>query len=191
MTSTLSVLQELRKSDFMQVATFEKAPHTLLLHKSPFLQGVLPGTRGVTGFLSDVVGQTANERKGMQDDSLEGDEEGGPEGTTPNGSGERAAKKARVGDRSPLTTNTPLARPNSILPPSLTGPSPNLTPQMTMLGNSTAPQTQPRGQAYPPAMQQQVPTGGHLSGFTASPAMRIPPPAQQSPFGGPHQIGEC
>lgn len=166
----------------MQVITFDKAPHTLLLHKSPFLQGTRPGTRGVTGFLSDTVGQTANEKRGAQDDSLEGEEDGGPEGTSPYASGERAAKKARVGDKSPLTTNAPLAGSNSILPPSLTGPSPNLTPQMAMQPNAV-----PRGPVYPPPMPQQMPTG-HLSGFTATQPARVPP---QPSFGGPHQIGTC
>jgi hypothetical protein len=161
----------------MQVVTFDKAPHTLLLHKSPFLQGTRPGTRGVTGWLSDVVGQTANEKRRAQDDSLEGEEDG-LDGT----GDERTTKKARVGDKSPLTTNTPLASSNAILPPSLTGPSPNLTPQMAM-----PPNAMPRGPVYPPAAPQQVPTG-HLSGFTATQPMRAPPQPQPS-FGGPHSIG--
>jgi hypothetical protein len=171
--------QELRKSDFMQVVAFDKAPHTLLLHKSPFLQGTRPGTRGVTGFLSDTVGQTTNEKRG-QDDSLEGDEDIGPEGTSQYASGERAAKKARVGDKSPLIPNAPLAGSNSTLPPSLTGPSPNLPPQMAMQPNAM-----PRGPVYPPTAPQQMPTG-HLSGFTATQPARVPP---QPSFGGPHQIG--
>lgn len=161
----------------MQVVTFDKAPHTLLLHKSPFLQGTRPGTRGVTGYLSDVVGQTANEKRRAQDDSLEGDEDG------PEGAGdEQSTKKARVGDKSPLAANAPLAGSNPVLPPSLPGPSPNLGPQTAVQHDAM-----PRGPVYPSAVPQQVSTG-HLSGFTATQPIR--PPQPQTSFGGPHQIGK-
>lgn len=172
----------------MQVTTFDKSPHTLRLYKSPFLTGTQPGTRGVTGFLSDVVGQTPSEKKGVRGDSATGDDEAAqPSGTTPNpSSAERPTKKARTEERS-LAGVAAVLLGNS---EKASGPPP------PSVGASSAPSAQTVGPAPTSHIQgfSAASVPHQLAGTAPSPAYsssmhnRVPP-TQPSPFGGPHQIG--
>ncbi|KAJ9096105.1 hypothetical protein QFC19_007331 [Naganishia cerealis] len=185
--------KELRKSDFMQVTTFEKAPHTLRLYKSPFLLGTQPGTRGVTGYLSDTVGQTPTEKKGLRGDSATGDDEAAHPGMTPNPSTERAAKKARIEEKSPLGVhaNPHMQSEQGSSHPSMIGPTSTIAAQISM---STGPSTghAPTGSSgipgfSTPGASRQLPATAAVSGYNAQ-ADNRGPPTPQSPFGGPHQI---
>ncbi|KAJ9098712.1 hypothetical protein QFC21_004360 [Naganishia friedmannii] len=177
-------LQELRKSDFMQVSTFDKAPHTLRLYKSPFLTGTQPGTRGVTGFLSDVVGQTPSEKKGVRGDSATGDDEAQPGGSTPNPSSERAAKKARTEERSPMIAaaipqgheEQKSELPALIIGASPTAPSPAGLPATSHIQGFSA-------ASVPRQLAGTAPTPA----YSSSMHNRVPA-TQPSPFSGPHSI---
>ncbi|KAJ9122591.1 hypothetical protein QFC22_002020 [Naganishia vaughanmartiniae] len=183
-----SALQELRKSDFMQVTPFEKAPHTLRLYKSPFLTGTQPGTRGVTGFLSDVVGQTPSEKKGVRGDSATGDDEAAqPGGTTPNPSNERPVKKARTDEKSPMPdAATPQghdASKSGLSPPAIVA-SPTAAPQTV----DPAPTSHIQGFSAG-SVPRELPGATPTAGYSSLLHNRVPP-TQPAPFGGPHQIGE-
>lgn len=159
----------------MQVTTFDKAPHILLLIKSPFLRGTRPGTPGVMGYLSNDVGQTANEKRGAADEALSDNEEGGPESAIPNTSAGRAAKKARTEDQSPLASASNPSGPPPGMPTGATAQTPSFTTVRTQL---------------PPTTAQPTASHSHLTGFTASPVNRPSQQPQQSPFSGSHSIGK-
>lgn len=172
----------------MQVTPFDKAPHTLRLYKSPFLTGTQPGTRGVTGFLSDVVGQTPSGKRGVRGDSATGDDEAAqPGGTTPNPSSDRAVKKARTDEKSPMTVAAipqGVKEPECGFVPPITGPSPIAATQTT----GPAPMSHIQGFSAATAPRQ-------LAGLAPAPGyspsiQNREPPSQPSSFGGPHQIGE-
>lgn len=165
----------------MQVTTFDKAPHILLLHKSPFLRGVRPGTPGICGYLSNDVGQTANEKRGAQDEVLSDNEEGGAEGDL-SASGGRPAKKPRTEEPSPLATASKLVPPSAEPRPGSTGPAPALVSGSPLVSQSST---------LPPTTAQSAPIHSHLTGFTATPVNRPPPQPQQSSFTGSHSIGKC
>ena len=166
----------------MQVTQFDKSPHILLLIKSPFLRGVRPGTPGVCGFLSNDVGQTANEKRGAQDEALSENEEGGGEGGAQSASGGRPAKRPRTEEQSPLATESELVPPSSELRPRSAVPTPTLTSTSPLVSQPSPLQS---------ATAQPAPIHTHLTGFTAAPADRPPPQASQSSFTGPHSIGKC
>lgn len=165
----------------MQVTTFDKAPHILLLHRSPFLRGVRPGTPGVCGYLSNDVGQTANEKRGALDEVVSDNEEGGAEGDL-SASGGRPAKKPRTEEPSPLATASRLAPPSSESRFGSTGPAPALTSASPLVSQPST---------LPPTTAQPAPIHSHLTGFTATPVNRPPPQTQQSSFTGSHSIGKC
>lgn len=62
--------EELRKSNFMATVPFDKAPHALRLHPSPFKQGVMPGARGVTGGIGGALGSYKGAVDGEDEDAI-------------------------------------------------------------------------------------------------------------------------
>lgn len=62
--------EELRKSNFMTTVPFDKAPHALRLHPSPFKQGVVPGSRGVSGGIGGALGSYKGAVDGEDEDAI-------------------------------------------------------------------------------------------------------------------------